>query len=394
MRFKVVFGIASLAAVLLSGCTSTTHANPAAKGGEAPGATVKVAVSEIRNVPVEIKTIGSVDPVTTIVVRARIGGALTKVYFTEGQLVKKDELLFEIDPRPYEEAIRQAEANIARDRALLAQGEANLTSAESQAAHYGKQAERYTKGAEQGIFSREQADQAEVEARARRTRVKAERAGIDSAKAAIVADQSALDTAKLNLAYCTIRSPITGRTGQILVQQDNLVKANDVDLVTIHQVQPVNVMFGVTESYLPQIRARLGKLPVTATVPNTTLTPSVGTVVFLDNMVDRNSGTIRLKAEFPNRDTKLWPGQFVDVSVKLDEQANAVVVPGNAVQVGQNGSFVYVVKEDKTVELRPVKTGVRINRMVTIVEGLSGGETVVTEGQIRLVPGARVRIES
>ncbi|MEP7362800.1 MAG: efflux RND transporter periplasmic adaptor subunit [Acidobacteriota bacterium] len=394
MRIKVVFWAALTAAAVLSGCTSTTHANPSAKAADAPGATVKVAVSETRTVPIEIKTIGSVDPVTTIVVRARIGGALTKVYFTEGQLVKKDELLFEIDPRPYQEAIRQAEANIARDRALMAQDEANLASAEAQEAHYGKQAERYVKLAEQGIFSREQADQAEVEARARRTRVKAERAGIDSAKASIVADQSALDTAKLNLAYCTIRSPITGRTGQILVKQDNLVKANDVDLVTIHQVQPVNVIFGVIESYLPTIRARMGRLPVTATVPNTSLAPSLGSVVFMDNMVDRNSGTIRLKAVFPNADAKLWPGQFVDVSVKLEEQRNAVVVPGNAVQVGQNGSFVYVVKADKTVEVRPVKTGARLDRLVTILEGLDSGETVVTEGQIRLAPGARVRIES
>jgi multidrug efflux system membrane fusion protein len=335
-----------------------------------------------------------VDPVTTIVVRARIGGALTKVYFTEGQLVKQGDLLFEIDPRPYEAAIRQAEANIARDKALLAQAEANLASAEAQEIFYGKQSERYVRLAEQGIFSREQADQAEVEARARRTRVRAERASIDSSRAAILADQAALETAKLNLAYCTIRSPITGRTGQLLVKQDNLVKADDVDLVTIHQVQPVNVMFGITENYLPEIRARMGRLPVMALVPNTMLPPSQGSVVFMDNMVDRPTGTIRLKASFPNTDGRLWPGQFVDVSLKLDDRRNSVVIPGNAVQAGQNGSFVYVVKADQTVELRPVKTGARVDRMVTIEEGLNGGETVVTEGQIRLAPGARVRIAS
>jgi multidrug efflux system membrane fusion protein len=394
MRIKVIGFIALIAATLLCSCTSATRANPASQPAEQPGAVVKVAVSETRTVPIEIKTIGSVDPVTTIVVRARIGGNLSKVYFTEGQLVNKDDLLFEIDPRPYEEAIRQAEANIARDRALLAQAEANLASAEAQEAHYGKQAERYVRLAEQGIFSKEQADQAEVEARARRTRVRAERAAIDSSRAAILADQSALETAKLNLAYCTIRSPITGRTGQILVKQDNLVKANDVDLVTIHQVQPVNVLFGVTENYLPEIRARMNRLPVMASVPKTPLPPSHGSVVFMDNMVDRSSGTIRLKATFPNIDGRLWPGQFVDVSLKLAERKDAVVIPGNAVQAGQNGSFVYVVKADNTVELRPVKTGARIERLVAIEEGLNGGETVVTEGQIRLAPGARVRIAS
>jgi multidrug efflux system membrane fusion protein len=354
---------------------------------------VRVARAERRPVPVEIRTIGSVDPVTTVTVRARIGGALTKVYFTEGQLVRRDDLLFEIDPRPYEEAVRQAEANLARDRALLAQSEANHASALAQEAHYGKQAERYVKLAEQGIFSREQADVAEVEARARRTRVRAEAAAMDSARAAILADQSALETARLNLSYCTIRSPITGRTGQILVKEGNLVKANDIDLVTIHQVQPVNVLFGVTESYLPALRARMGRLAVEAAVPDTDLPPSQGSVVFLDNMVDRSTGTIRLKASFPNANGQLWPGQFVDVRLKLEERRDAVVAPGNAVQMGQNGTFVYVVKEDRTVEARPVKTGPRVDRLVLVEEGLAAGETVVVEGQMRLAPGTRVRIE-
>lgn len=393
MRIQIA-ALLLLTAIATTSCNSSGGDKNIAKAAAVPEAAVKVAVSERRTVPIEVKTIGSVDPVTTIVVRARIGGALTKVYFEEGQIVKKDDLLFEIDPRPYEEAIRQAEANIARDKALLAQAEANLARAENQERHYNKQAERYVKLAEEGIFSKEQADQAEVEARARRTGVRAERAAIDSAKAAILADQSALETAKLNLSYCTIRSPITGRTGQLLVKQDNLVKANDVDLVTIHQVKPVNVVFGVTERFLPEVRARMGRLPVKAVVPNTSLAPSIGSVVFIDNMVDRTSGVIRLKATFPNLDTRLWPGQFVEVSMKLDDRNNAVLVPGNSVQAGQNGPFVYVVKQDKTVELRPVKPGSRVDRMIVIEEGLSEGETIVTEGQIRLAPGMRVRFSS
>ncbi len=393
MRRQVGAALAAFAFLSAAGCNKSGGTS-AVKAAAAPEALVKVATSETRNVPIELKTIGTVDPVTTIVVRARIGGALTKVYFTEGQLVKQGDLLFEIDPRPYEQALKQAEANLARDRALLAQSEANLARAENQEAHYGKQAERYVKLAEQGIFSREQADQAEVEAKARRTGVRAERAAVQSARAAIEADQSAVEAAKLNLSYCTIRSPITGRTGQILVKQDNLVKANDVDLVTIHQIQPVNVAFGITENYLPEIRARGGKLTVTATVPNTQVAPSSGTVAFVDNMVDRTTGTIRLKAVFPNADTRLWPGQFVEVSMRLDERANAVIVPGNAVQVGQAGSFVYVVRGDRTVELRPIKTGARIDRMLVVEDGLQAGETVVTEGQIRLAPGMRVKVAS
>lgn len=381
-------------ALLASASCSRQTAPVAVKAAGAPEAVVKVAMSQTRNVPIELKTIGTVDPVTTIVVRARIGGSLTKVYFTEGQLVKQGDPLFEIDPRPYQQAVKQAEADLARDKAMLAQAQANLARAENQEAHYGKQAERYVRLAEQGIFSREQADQAEVEAKARRTGVRAERAAVESAQAAIVADETAIETAKLNLSYCTIRSPITGRTGQLLIQQDNLVKANDVDLVTIHQIQPVNVAFGITENHLPEIRARGGRLTVTATVPNTQVAPSTGSVAFIDNMVDRTSGTIRLKAVFPNADTRLWPGQFVEVSMKLDERPNAVIIPGNAVQVGQAGSFVYVVRGDKTVELRPIKTGARVDRMLVVEDGLQPGETVVTEGQIRLAPGSRVKVTS
>jgi multidrug efflux system membrane fusion protein len=227
-----------LTAILLaaSGCSSTSATAPPAA---APAVPVKVAKAESRTVPVEISAIGNVEASSTISLKALIGGAIIRVHFTEGDMVKKGQTLFEIDDRTYQEAIRLWEANLARDKALLAQAEANLARAQAQEVHYGKQAERYEKLAAEGIFSREQADQAAVEARSRRTAVRAETAAIESAQASIRADEAALATARLSLSYCTILAPITGRTGAIHVKQGNLVKANDVELVTIHQIKPV-----------------------------------------------------------------------------------------------------------------------------------------------------------
>lgn len=392
MRKGQITGIilAASGALLLAAC-SATQATTQPKAADAPAANIKVAVAETRSVPVEIATIGSVEPINTIVVKSQIGGILTGVFFTEGTVVKKGEKLFEIDPRPYQEAIRHAEATLARDKALLAQAEANLARAQAQEAHYGKQADRYEKLAEQGIFSREQADQAGVEARARRTAVRAELAAIESAKAAIRADESAVDEARLNLSYCTITSPIDGRTGRIAVKQGNLIKANDVELVTIHQTQPVYVSFAVTEQYLAVVRARLGRLGVRAVIPGDA-TPAEGQVTFLDNMVDRTTGTIRLRGTFRNADARLWPGQFVDVRMRLEERPNAVVVPAVAMQTGQPGTYVYVVKPDNTVELRVVKPGPQVNQLLSLETGLAAGETVVIEGHLRLAPGARVRV--
>lgn len=340
----------------------------------------------------EVATTGNVEAWSTILVRSQIGGVLNKVHFTEGQMVKQGDLLFEIDPRPYEEAIRQWEANKARDEAQLRLAEANLARAEAQAAHYGKQAERYNKLAEEGIFSREQADQATVEARARRTGVRAETANIDSVKAAIHADEAALANARLNLTYCAIKSPIDGRTGSIKVKQGNLVKANDIDLVTIHQIQPVYIAFAVPEEHLGTIRAKSGKLPVFASVPGDPRPPAQGALSFLDNSVDATTGTIRLKATFDNAGGRFWPGQFVDVRLRLEDRPDAVVVPAAALQTGQQGNYVYVVKPDGSAELRPVTAGPRVESMVSLTRGLASGETVVTEGQLRLAPGLKVKV--
>lgn len=384
--------VAALAAVLVS-CTSS-QANQPAAAPAAPSVPVRIAQAQSRNVPVEVATVGNVEAWSTIAVKAQIGGTLIKVHFREGDMVGKDALLFEIDPRPYRQAIAQLEANIARGRALLAQAEANLSRAQAQEAHYARQADRYDKLAREGIFSREQAEQMAVELRSRRSGVRAETAARESAHAAIQADEAALETARLNLSYCTIRSPITGRTGNLLVKQGNLVKANEVELVSIHQIQPVYISFAIPEGHLGIIRQRTAQLVAFASVPGDPRPAAPGKVSFLNNTVDRTTGTIQLKATFPNAGTHLWPGQFVEVRLRLEERAGAVIVPAAAVQAGQHGPYVYVVKGDQTVEQRPVKPGPKLAGEVAIDQGLQAGETVVTEGQLRLAPGMKIKVLS
>jgi multidrug efflux system membrane fusion protein len=382
----------TLALLSMPACNSTQAV--ATTAPPPPAAPVKVAQAEGRTVPVEIIGIGNVEASSTILVKAQVGGTIVKANFTEGDMVRQGQTLIEIYAKPFEEAVRQWEANLARDRALLAQAEANLARAKAQEAHYGKQAERYEKLAAEGIFSREQADQAAVEARARRTSVLAESAARDSALASIQADEAALSNAKLNLGYCTIKSPINGRTGALLVKPGNLIKANDIDIVSIHQIQPVDVRFSVPEVHLLELRRRSG-LVVQAAIPGDSRPPVQGSISFLDNAVDMSTGTIRLKGTFPNADMRLWPGQFVDVRLRLGERPNSVIVPASAVQNGQNGNFAYVVKTDGTAELRAIKMGARIdNAAVVIEEGLQPGETVVIEGHLRLAPGMKVRVIS
>jgi multidrug efflux system membrane fusion protein len=394
LKFTVVLVAATL--LTLAGCSSTPAAATApAQPAAAAAVPVKVAQAESRTVPVEIAAIGNVEASSTISVKAQIGGALLKVHFTEGDMVNRDQPLFDIDPRPYQEAIRLAEANLARDKALLAQAEANLARAQAQEAHYGKQAERYEKLAAEGIFSREQADQAAVEARSRRTTVRAETAAIDSARAAIGADEATLANARLNLTYCTIRSPITGRTGALHVKLGNLVKANDVELVTIHQIQPVQVSFAVPEIHLLEIRRRISGIAARISIPGDGQPGPLAPVNFIDNSVDAATGSIRLKATFSNVNQKLWPGQFVDVKLRLAERLDTVVVPAAAVQNGQNGNFAYVVTSAGAVEMRPVKPGPRLdNNTVAVESGLQPGDTVVIEGHLRLAPGMKVRVIS
>jgi len=392
---KIQYPLLPIAALLLfTGCNkSEATANAAGSPAAPPAVSVKVAAATLRTMPVEIKTIGKVEAIASVQIRPVIGGTVLKANFKEGDSVKQGDVLFEIDPRPYQEAIKQWEANMARDQALQAQSEAQLASAQAQESFYGMQAGRYEKLAKEGIVSQEQADQAGVEARARRTNVRAVTAAIDSIKATIRADAAALDNAKLNLSYCSIKAPISGRTGDMRIKPGNLVKANDSDLVTIHQAQPAYVTFTVPEARLISLRQKMGAggLAVSASIPGDTLPDSRGTITFLDNAVDAATGTIRLKATFANNETRLWPGQFVHVRVLLEEQANAVVVPVSALQNSQSGNYVYVLTDAQTVEMRPVTAGIKLEREVAIDKGLQNGERVVVEGHLRLSPGMKVK---
>lgn len=360
-------------------------------GGPVP---VLVATAAERDVPINVDVIGNVEAYSTISVKAQVGGELVKVHFQEGDYVRKGEVLFDIDARPFEGQLNQAKANLARDTAMLGQAQANLERDVANEGYAQTQAGRYAKLFESGVVSREQTDQMKASADALSHTVLADKAAIESAKAQIVASTSAVNNATVQLSYTTIRSPIDGRTGNLAVKQGNLVAPNSLELMTIAQVQPIYVTFSVPEAQLSDIKKYMarGKLPVRVLPQDGSSDEETGVLTFIDNSVDASTGTIKLKGTFPNSDNKLWPGQFVRVSLRLTMQQNAVVVPNQAVQTGQDGQFVYVVKQDRTVEMRPVVTGTRVNQDLVIDRGLQPGETIVTEGQLRLAPGSRVQV--
>lgn len=363
------------------------------RGGARGGAALvtTAAVTE-RAVPVEIRVVGTVEAYSTIRVRAQVTGQLTKVYIQEGQEVKAGDQLFLVDPRPYDEAIRQAEANLARNTAALRQAEANLKRDLTQEKFAGEQAARYQKLFAEGVLSKQQADQYLSDAEVRGEAVSASRAAIESAQASMKADTATLSNARLQRSYCEIKAPIDGRTGDLLLKEGNLVRVTDAELVTIRQIHPVFVTFSVPENRLAEVKKYMaaGRLAVAASTAGDTGPPETGTLSFVDNSVDITTGTIKLKGTFPNAGSRLWPGQFVNVVLRLTTRKDARVVPVRAIQMGQDGEFAYVVGKDQTAELRPVVSGVRVGDDVVIEKGLEPGEVVVTEGQLRLAPGMRV----
>jgi multidrug efflux system membrane fusion protein len=349
-----------------------------------------------KTVPVQIRAIGNVEAYSIIQVKSQVAGELTRVYFKEGQDVKKGDLLFEIDPRPFQEAIRQIEANIARDVAQEKLAEANVTRDLAQLKNAQTEANRYAALIEQGIVTRQQYDQYRTNAEALSATVNADRAAVASTQETIKADQAALANAKLQLEYTAIRSPLDGRTGNLMVHQGNLVKANDIPLVVINQITPTYVSFAVPEHELAEIRKynAAGVLRVQAIPPGQEQHPIEGAISFVDNTVDPTTGTIRLKGLFANSEKLLWPGQFVNVLFTLTNQPNVVVIPTQAIQTGQAGQYVFVIKDDLTVESRPITAGRAIDDETVIEKGLQPGEKVVTDGQLRLVPGATVEIKN
>ena len=333
-----------------------------------PAAPVIVETVLRKSVPIQLRAIGNVEAYTTVGIKAQIGGTLSRVHFTEGQDVQKGSLLFTIDPRPFEAALKQAEAALARDRAQYENAK--------------KDAGRYAELVKKGYVSQEQYEQLRTNA--------------DALESVVQADMSQVENAKLQLQYCFINAPVSGRTGNLLLHEGNLVKANaDTPMVVINQIQPVNVTFSVPEKNLSEVRKYMtgGKLGVEAFLSAEDKSPAKGGLSFIDNTVDTSTGTIMMKASFPNQDRRLWPGQFVNVVMTLTVQQDAIVVPSAAVQTGQQGQFVYVVKGDKA-ELRTITAGVDYEGMTVIDKGIVPGEQVVTDGQIRLSPGAKIAIRT
>jgi membrane fusion protein, multidrug efflux system len=354
---------------------------------------VTVALAESETVPVEIRVVGTVEPSSRVEIKSMVAGEITKVGFIEGQDVKQGDLLLEIDPRPYQQALRQAEAAADHDRAQLKQSEAALQKDIVQSKNADIDAQRYDALLKNKLVSEQQRLQYTSTADAAREAVAADRAAIETARATLTVDQVAIDKARLDLSYCQIKAPISGRTGNLLVQAGNLVKANDVALVVINRVTPVFVTFNAPERYLDEIRrlSATRKLPVEVISHENSADKEPGVLAVIDNTVDAQTGTINLKASFGNEHRLLWPGQFVDVMLQLGSTQNATVIPAQAVQAGQKGQFVYVVKKDETVEPRVVSIARTIEDKVLIDKGVNAGETVVTDGQMMLFPGAHVK---
>jgi membrane fusion protein, multidrug efflux system len=365
------------------------------RGGRgAGGGAVPAVVAQVmqRDVPVDIAAIGNVEAFSTISVRAQVSGIITDVLVDEGSFVKAGDHLLTIDQRPYQAALEQAQANLKRDEALLNQAQAQLARDVANADYAKGVSARQIQLAERGIISKDQLDQSNASANATGALVNADKAAVESAKAQLVAQQALVDNARLQMNYTEIRSPINGRTGSLTVKKGNLANANSAELMTITQIEPVYVTFSMPATHLPDIKRHFaqGELAVTATPQDVESKPIEGKLAFVDNAVDAATDTIKLKARFENTDHALWPGQFARVSLRLATLPNATVVPSQAVQTGQDGQFVFVVKADSTVEQRPVVTGQAAGNDTVINQGLKPGETVVTEGQLRLEAGSRI----
>ena len=338
------------------------------QSGRSGAVPVTVATVIQKSMPVQLTATGTVEAYATVSIRAQVGGVITKVSFTQGQDVKQGDPLFTIDPRPLEAALKQAEANLQRDTAQLQNSR--------------EQARRYAELVKKQYVSQEQFDQIKTNA--------------DALESVVDADKAAVENAKVQLSYCYIFAPVDGRTGSLQLNQGNLVRTNDATpLVVINQVNPIYVTFSLPEGNLPEIKARMAQssLKVLAILPQSPDNPEQGTLTFVDNAVDATTGTIKFKGTFANAGRRLWPGQFVKVLLNLSEQPNAVVIPFQAIQSGQDTQLVFVVKPDRTVEVRPVVVSRTLNGEAVVDKGLKPGETIVTDGQFLLSQGTRVQIK-
>jgi membrane fusion protein, multidrug efflux system len=361
-------GLLIAASAVLAACSGADADAPRAAASQ-PAVPVTVDRVVEKEMPLEINVVGAVEAYSTVAVRAQVTGELKAVNFQQGDDVREGQVLFTLDHRPLEAALNQAEANLQRDTA--------------QAANAKVIAQRMDDLVERGVGTREQRDTARTTAAA--------------LEAVVGANQAAVENAKVQLQYATIRAPIAGRTGALMVHAGNLVRANDqTPLVVINQVTPIYVSFGIPEALLSDLRRYMAERPlqVQAIPANDPAPAATGQITFVDNAVDQTTGTIRVKATFPNTNRRLWPGQFVNVGVRLSSDPHAIVVPSVAVQAGPDGQYVFVVKSDQTVEMRPVTVARTAGRETVLKEGVKPGETVVIDGQLRLVPGSRITVKA
>jgi multidrug efflux system membrane fusion protein len=358
-KIKVWLAAVLTGAVLLASCSKKTPQTPV----------VPVSVAQVtqETVPIELSSFGTVEANMNVMIKSQVAGILTAVHFAEGQEVKKGDLLVSIDSRPFDAAFKAAQGTLEKDQAQLKNAE--------------KEASRQTDLLKKGFASQNDYDNSVTAA--------------EALKATVDSDKAAVENATLQVSYCSIRSPIDGIVGSLYVDQGNLIKEKDAAIASINQISPIKISFTLPQQYLPSIRKYMAdnKLDVIAKVPGVEdQEPVRGSLLFIDNAVDLNTGTIRLWGTSPNEKHLLWPGQFVNVVLVLAKEPNVPVVQSQAIQTGQQGQFVYVVKSDNTVEVRPITVRRAINNS-SVIDGLNPGETVVTDGQLRLVPGAKIQIK-
>jgi len=404
-KFWPIAGLATVSAMVFAGCTNKA----AQQAFDRPPAPVSVTVAVSQDVPTYLDAIGKTVAREVVSIQPQVSGRITKIHFTDGANVKKGDMLFTIDTRPFEANLRQAEANVSRDSALKKQAEANLAREVAQAKWGETQVKRYRQLVEQGVVPREQYEQLTANQDSLNANVGAARAAVHSADEAIKVDTAAVESAKVQLSYCLIRSPIDGRAGQRLVDIGNVVNPGGGSgnnssgsssgsgnaLLVIERLDPIYADFTISQNNLADVQEQMrsGRLRTEVRLPETSEDPVIGQLTFLNNAVENTTGTVGLRATIPNAGHRFWPGRFVNIRLVLSTIHQAVLVPATAPQMSAKGSFVYVVKQDSTAEQRSVSLGQRQGDLVVVETGVQPGERVVTNGQLGVTPGGKVRVE-